>query len=71
VDEQVQTAEVIAADNGGQGFQFAVEPEARKKLWEARHNAWFVEACTHLPETQPPPQVRFSGHAAGLSRVQH
>lgn len=40
--EQAELAEDIANGNGGEGFQFALEPETRSRLWEARHNAWYV-----------------------------
>ncbi|HWQ87311.1 FAD-binding oxidoreductase [Brevundimonas sp.] len=32
----------LAEANGGSGFQWAVEPEARDRLWKARHQAGFA-----------------------------
>ncbi len=42
VEEQAQTVQDIAADNGGQAFEWATTPEARTRLWTARHNAYFA-----------------------------
>jgi len=46
VEEQATTVQAIAAEHGGQGFQWATKPEDRTRLWEARHNAYF--ACLGL-----------------------
>jgi len=42
VKEQVQAVQTIAADNAGQAFEWADTPEARTRLWTARHNAYFA-----------------------------
>ena len=42
VAEQVQRVEEIAGDHQGEGFEWAVRPEDRTRLWNARHNAYFA-----------------------------
>ena len=42
VQEQAQAVQELAAEQGGEGFAWATTPEARTRLWTARHNAYFA-----------------------------
>ena len=42
VKEQAETVQALDSDNGGEAFEWATTPEARTRLWTARHNAYFA-----------------------------
>ncbi|MFY7939942.1 MAG: FAD-binding oxidoreductase, partial [Burkholderiaceae bacterium] len=46
VKEQAETVQEVASNNGGENFEWAVNPEDRTRLWNARHHAFF--ACLQL-----------------------
>ena len=50
VEEQAQTVGEIAAEFGGDDFQWATRPEDRNRLWEARHNAFYA-VMAYWPNT--------------------
>jgi D-lactate dehydrogenase (cytochrome) len=47
VAEQAETFGALAADNGSKGFDWTTEPEARTKLWQARHDAYWAAVRMH------------------------
>jgi len=42
VKEQAEAVQEIAAEFGGNAFEWATTPEKRTRLWTARHNAYFA-----------------------------
>ncbi|MEM6440672.1 MAG: FAD-linked oxidase C-terminal domain-containing protein [Pseudomonadota bacterium] len=47
VKEQAETVGALAADHGSSGFDWTTEPEARSKLWQARHDAYWAAVRAH------------------------
>lgn len=42
VEEQLRLAAEVAARHGGENFQSAVDPAARKRLWQARYDSYYA-----------------------------
>jgi D-lactate dehydrogenase (cytochrome) len=42
VGDQTEMLQTLAAEHGGQGFQWKTNPEEMDQLWNARHNAYFA-----------------------------
>jgi D-lactate dehydrogenase (cytochrome) len=47
VREQAETVQAIAAELGGEAFEWASTPEERTRLWTARHKAYFAGMQQH------------------------
>jgi D-lactate dehydrogenase (cytochrome) len=64
VAEQAETAQAVAAEHGGTGFEWSATPEERTRLWTARHNCYF--ACLNL---RPNARVVSTDVCVPLSRL--
>ena len=42
VQEQAETVQAVAHENGGEAFEWAKTPEERTRLWTARHQSYFA-----------------------------
>lgn len=40
--EQIELMQTLSGENGGEGFEWAQQPEDRTRLWKARHNAYYA-----------------------------
>ncbi len=47
VEEDAQVVQEIAAEFGGTNFEWTSEESARRKLWQARHNAYWAGISAH------------------------
>jgi len=65
VREQTELVEAIAADFGGEEFQWAAGTEERNKLWEARHNALYA----FLAQCKPGEQAMGTDVCVPISRL--
>jgi D-lactate dehydrogenase (cytochrome) len=52
VNEQVQMVSEIAAEFGGDNFEWATSIEDRNRLWEARHNSLYAVRAQRKPNEQ-------------------
>jgi D-lactate dehydrogenase (cytochrome) len=64
VREQAETVQALASERGGERFEWAETPEARSRLWAARHQAYF--ACLAL---RPACRVLSTDVCVPLSRL--
>ncbi len=64
VQEQAQTVQALAAEHGGQAFQWARTPEERSKLWAARHQSYFAAL-----QTRPGCRCQSSDTCVPISRL--
>jgi D-lactate dehydrogenase (cytochrome) len=64
VQEQAETVQALAAEHGGQAFQWASTPEERTRLWAARHQAFFAAV-----QTRPGCRCQSSDTCVPISRL--
>ncbi len=74
VREQAETVQALAADNGGQDFEWAIRPEDRNRLWDARHKAYFSclqvrPGCRAISTDTCVPISRLADSISGARRI--
>jgi len=74
VREQAETVQALAADHGGQDFEWATRPEDRNRLWDARHKAYFSclqvrPGCRAISTDTCVPISRLADSISGARRI--
>lgn len=74
VREQAEQVQAIAAEHGGQDFEWAERPEDRTRLWNARHTAFFAilqsrPGCRAVLTDTCVPISRLADSIAGARRL--
>jgi D-lactate dehydrogenase (cytochrome) len=64
VNEQAEAVQEIAREHGGEAFEWATTPEARTRLWTARHHAYFAAV-----QTRPGCRVLTTDTCVPISRL--
>ncbi len=64
VKEQTETVQALAAEHGGEAFQWARTPEERTKLWAARHQSYYAAL-----QTRPGCRCQSSDTCVPISRL--
>jgi D-lactate dehydrogenase (cytochrome) len=64
VEEHARVVQELAAANGGRDFEWALRPEDRSRLWEARHSAFFA-----LLQTRPGCRAVLTDTCVPISRL--
>ena len=64
VKEQAETVQALAAEHGGEAFQWARTPEERTRLWAARHQSYFAAL-----QTRPGCRCQSSDTCVPISRL--
>ncbi len=74
VKEQAELVQALAHEQGGQDFEWAVQPEDRSRLWNARHNAYFAclqvrAGCRAISTDTCVPISRLADSITGARRI--
>jgi D-lactate dehydrogenase (cytochrome) len=74
VREQAETVQALAAEQGGQDFEWATRPEDRNRLWDARHKAYFSclqvrPGCRAISTDTCVPISRLADSISGARRI--
>jgi len=72
--EQAELVQSIAREHGGQDFEWAIRPEDRTRLWDARHKAYFAclgvrPGCRAISTDTCVPISRLADSITGARRI--